>query len=378
MRFHLPLTAPLTALAIVACLCPTLSRATEPAGHPRSLSLVPLDSEPKDGLKRPGAEELAQSKQDVLQNPDDRGKRLNLVRGLLAAKDLDGALAQAKAWRSRDAYNLVAVRALGDVLMDRGEKDDAERVYSSIVELLPHDPDAQRALATLLKQRGDLDAARQRLVSAVETRPKDSRLLFELADVELRLGRMDAATTRLESVIAAPDTPEQIRYPAKQRLGQVFGEGRRKAKESGNEPVAQELTRKIDKLELHGALENDIKVYLTWDTDRTDVDLWVTTPSGEKIFYQHKQGTGGEALFDDVTTGYGPESFTAPAAQTGEYLVQVNYFSARRSAFPEARGEVVVVLDEGRPSEKKRVLPYRLFAEKQTVDIAKIRIGGGE
>jgi Flp pilus assembly protein TadD len=376
MRSLFPLTA--LAAGILACLAPTTSLATEPSRHPRSLSVLPLDSEPKEGVKRPGAEELAQSRQDVLQNPDDRGKRLSLVRGLIAAKDLDGALTQARAWRSRDAYNLVAVRALGDVLMDRGQKDEAERVYSSIVELLPRDPDAQRALATLLKQRGDLDAARQRLLAAVEGKPHDSRLLFELADVELRLGQTEAATRRLQSVIDAPETPEQIRYPAKQRLGQVFGEARRKAKEGGKDAVAQDLTKRIDKLTLHGALENDIKVYLTWDTDRTDVDLWVTTPAGEKIFYQHKQGSGGEALFDDVTSGYGPESFTAPTAQVGEYLVQVNYFSGRRSAFPEARGEVVIVLDEGRPSENKRVLPYRLFAEKQTVDVAKIRIGGGE
>ena len=35
---------------------------------------------------------------------------------------------------------------------------------------------------------------------------------------------------------------------------------------------------------------NDVKVYLTWDTDRSDVDLWVLNPGGEKIFYSHKQG----------------------------------------------------------------------------------------
>ncbi len=372
--------APVAALTagILMCLAPLPSRAASPGPRPHALTLVPLDTEPREGLTRPRPEELTQSKHEVEENPDDRGKRLALVRGLLAAKDLDGALVQAKAWRARDAYNLVAVRALGDVLMDRGEKDDAERVYSSIVELLPRDPDAQRALATLLKQRGDLEAARQRLVAAVEGRPGDSRLLFELADVELRLGKTEGATARLEEVIAATGTPEQIRYPAKQRLGQLFGEARRKAKEGGDSGSVQELTHKIDKLALHGDLENDIHVYLTWDTDRTDVDLWVTTPAGEKVFYSHRQGAGGESLFDDVTTGYGPESFSAHAAQQGEYLVQVNYYSARQSAFPEARGEVVVVLDEGRPSESKRVLPYRLFAEKQTVNVAKVRVGGGE
>ena len=61
----------------------------------------------------------------------------------------------------------------------------------------------------------------------------------------------------------------------------------------------------------------------------------------------------------------------------GDYKVEVNYYSARRGPFPEARGEVVVVLDEGRATEKKMTFPYRLFAEKQTVTVAKIHVGGG-
>src|SRR5262249_643141 len=122
--------------------------------------------------------------------------------------------------------------------------------------------------------------------------------------------------------------------------------------------------------------KNDTHVYLTWDTDRTDVDLWVITPSGEKVFYSNRKGKGGEALYDDVTTGYGPESFTAKNAQPGEYKVVVDYLSARRGRLPEARGEVVVVTDEGKPTEKKQVLPYRLYAEKQNVTVAKITVGG--
>lgn len=341
-----------------------------------SLSVQAVDSEPRDGNRAPAAGELAVLRKDVAEHPDDRGKRIALVRALVAAKDLDGALAEAKAWRAKDAYNLVAVRALGDVLMERGEKEEGERVYSAIVELLPRDPDAQRAVATLLKQRGDLDAAHARLASAVSERPEDARLLFELADVELRLGKKADATERLEKIVAKQETSDQIRYPAKQRLGQLYGEERRRAKSAGDETTAAKAAARIASLGLKGGLENDIKVYLTWDTDRTDVDLWVTTPSGEKVFYEHRVGTNGEALYDDVTNGYGPESFTAKTAQAGAYLVSVNYFSAHRGPFPEARGEVVVVLDEGRPTEKRQVFPYRLFAEKQTVTVAKIQVGG--
>lgn len=332
----------------VVLLLATLSSPAEAA--PAQMTLTPVDSEPKEGQRMPSADELAALRKDVQDHPDDRTKRLALVRALLVSKDLDGALAEAKAWRAKDAYNLVAVRALGDVHMERGEKDDAERVYSAIVELLPRDPDAQRALATIVKARGDLSAAKARLAAALEARPGDARIMFELADVELRLGEKDAAKARFEKIVADDKTSEQIRYPAKQRLGQILGTGE----------------------------QNDIHVYLSWDTDRTDVDLWVLTPSGEKVFYGHRNGKGGESLYDDVTSGYGPESFTAKKAQPGEYKIVVDYFSARRGPFPEARGEVVVVLDEGRPTERKQVLPYRLFAEKQNVTVATVRVGGAK
>jgi tetratricopeptide (TPR) repeat protein len=358
------------ALALSAAPRPALAQSRTP------LTLVAVDTEPKNGLKKPTATELTAMRHAIEEHPDDRTKRLALVRALLASRDLDAALTEAQAWRAKDAYNLVAVRALGDVYMERGEKNEAERVYSAIVELLPRDADAQRALATLLKQRGDLPAAMARLQAALEARPDDPRLLFELADVELRLGKNDVALERLNKVIDAKATSEQIRYPAKQRLGQLYGEMRRSAKASGDDTKAKAFGPKLDALSLKGGLENDVHVYLTWDTDRTDVDLWVTTPAGEKVFYSHKDGNGGESLFDDVTTGYGPESFTAKSAEHGEYKIEVNYYSAHRGAFPEARGEIIVVLDEGRPTERKQVLPYRLFAEGQTVTVAKVRVGG--
>jgi hypothetical protein len=338
----------------------------------RALSVDPVDVESKPRTTT-SIEEL---RRDVAEHPEDRAKRIALVHGLVVAKDLDGALGEARAWRAKDAYNLVAVRALGDVYMERGEREEAERVYSAIVELLPRDTDAQRSLATLLKARGDLPAAEERLRAAALSRPDDARIAFELADVEQRLGEGEPAASLLAKVIAAPETSEQIRHPAKLRLAQLLGEERRLARARGDASADVDLGKRIDGLHLAGGLDNDVHVYLTWDTDRTDVDLWVTTPRGEKVFYAHREGAAGEALFDDVTTGYGPESFTAKHAAEGEYVVQVNYFSGHRGAFPEARGEVVVVLDEGRPTERKRVLPYRLFAEKDTVTVAKIKVGG--
>src|SRR5262249_21888387 len=159
------------------------------------------------------------------------------------------------------------------------------------------------------------------------------RMAFELADVAQRLGKGEEALDRFEKIVATGSTPEAVRYPAKQRLAQAYAQKRREALARHDDRAAAELEKKIEALANHGGVVNDVKVYLTWDTDRSDVDLWVDNPAGEKVFYSHKNGSHGDALFDDVTTGYGPESYTAKDAQPGVYTIRVNYFSSRRRAF---------------------------------------------
>jgi len=368
---------PLAARALASDSLPGNAPAAEhsPAGR---LSLVALEREPPRP-NVPTAADLAALRKAVDEAPRLRKPRFDLVQALFHAGRLDEAREEAERFREQDAYNLVAVRLLGDILVARGETKRARRTYSAIVELLPRDVEARRALATVLKQAGDLESARAQLRAALELTPADRRTEFELGDVEYRLGMVESARGRFEATATAPDVNTSLSYPAKQRLGQIYATRRRQALSAGKTSEAAELGDKLSALGIAGGVENDIKVYLSWDTDRTDVDLWVTTPRGEKIFYSHKQGRGGEALFDDVTSGYGPESFTAPRAQSGEYTIQVQYYGSRASAFKEARGEVIVLLNEGRADERRHVLPYRLFEEKQVVTVAKVRAeAGGE
>lgn len=365
LHFHRAMKRITSLLAAVGLA--TIARPSVADDSKSRLALIEGDHEPPEASK---AVDIAALKAAVAASPKDREARFALVRGLMRAKQTDDALAAAKEWRAIDAYNLVVVRLIGDLYSELGKRDEARRAYSAVVELLPEDAGAQRALASVLKQAGDLSGAYDRLVSAFELAPKDRRLAFELADVANRLGRTDEARERFETIVADPDTADAVRYPAKQRLAQIYSQAARDATADD----AKALAAKITELAINGGTENDIKVYLTWDTDRSDVDLWVTNPDGERVFYSHKEGKFGEALYDDVTTGYGPESYTAPHARPGEYLVQVNYYGGGHANFSEARGEVVIVLDEGKPTEHKHVLPYRLFEVGQTVAVARIQV----
>ena len=337
------------------------------AAQTRELRLRPVET--RRELKHLDPE-IQKLREDVEREPKNRTARLRLVSALRHAGRFDEALGEAQKWRASDAYNLVVVRLIGDLNAELGRKDAARRAWSAVVELMPNDAQSQRALATVLKQNGDLENAYERLVAAEKLRPEDRRITFELADTAQRLGKTAEARTRFERIAGSDD---RLGYPARQRLQQLLAAEMRQA-----DPArAEALRAQIDALHVAGGLRNDIKIYLTWDTDKSDVDLWVNSPGGEKIFYQHKQGAGGEALYDDITTGYGPESFTARHAQRGTYTIQVNYFSGGRSELDEARGEVTVVLHEGEPNEERHVLPYRLFEPKQVVTVGQIEVGGG-
>lgn len=339
-----------------------------------AMKVVPV-AEDQGSRNKPTDAELATLRAAVAESPKLRKPRAALVHALVRAGRLDEAYTEALAWRQHDAYSLLAVRQLGDIETARGDTARARRTYSAIVELLPKDVEARRALATILKQNGDLSGARGQLQTALSLQETDRRTAFELADVEQRLGLTPDARARFEATVAATDVSEALRYPAKQRLAQIYAEERRAALLAHDEAKATERLKAIEGLHVAGGTENDIKVFLSWDTDRTDIDLWVKTPSGEQIDYRHRKGKDGEALFDDVTSGYGPESFTAQNAQVGTYVIAVNFFGGR-GAIKEARGEVSIVIDEGRATEKRAVFPYRIFDEKETVVVAKVQVGG--
>ena len=345
-------------------LCATLAFA------PPSFTVSPVDERPTRAADPGRSAEIEQLHELILDEPRERSHRFTLVRALIDAGELDEALAAAQAWREIDAYNLVVVRLIGDIQTELGRTEQALRTYSAVTELLSEDPEAQRALATVLKAQGDLDNALARLQVANELRPEDQRLCFELADVELRRGDYQQAAARFESIVADEGASEQLRHPAKQRLAQVYAGFRRDAQ---TDAQRQEWTAKINALALEGGSQNDIKVYLTWDTDRTDVDLWVINPKGEEVFYSHRKGAFGGTLYGDVTTGYGPESFTAKSAKAGTYAVEVHYYGSG-GAMKEARGELLVVVNEGREDEQQQTFPYVLPKVGDHVRVAEIEV----
>lgn len=86
----------------------------------------------------------------------------------------------------------------------------------------------------------------------------------------------------------------------------------------------------INKENLNDLPDKDgvLQIGLSWDTANTDIDLWVTDPSGEKLYYGNAFSASGGYLDRDDTDGFGPENiYWVSNIPDGDYIIQVHYFS---------------------------------------------------
>lgn len=84
-----------------------------------------------------------------------------------------------------------------------------------------------------------------------------------------------------------------------------------------------------------------LRVRLTWDTDRTDVDLHVTDSLGRHAYYANRTAIPGGALDRDDVDGFGPETFTLEQRPDGvTYAVSLHYYSDHGHGPTTARVEV--------------------------------------
>ena len=95
-----------------------------------------------------------------------------------------------------------------------------------------------------------------------------------------------------------------------------------------------------------------VLVKLTWDTNRTDVDLYVIDPTGDCSYYlDMTTDDGGELDYDD-RDGYGPEYWTLKTDDTVRYdqpyKIRVHYYRGNLST----NYEVSVKIYEGTDRER--------------------------
>jgi hypothetical protein len=206
-------------------------------------------------------------------------------------------------------------------------------------------------LAYRLEEVGARELALSVLGRVAELRPREPQSFRDLALARESVACVSSAAQDFGRALALP--PDG-RYPEIEKI------------------VAREL--------LHATVPElvrcDLRVVLTWDANDCDVDLWVTEPSGEKVFFSHRVSASGAHMSCDFTQGYGPEELVLEHAPAGEYLVQAHFYGDRRVVSrTETTIRATIFTDYGRPEEERRVVVRRLGARAEVVDLARVKIG---
>ncbi len=178
----------------------------------------------------------------------------------------------------------------------------------------------------------------------IHDRPKESRRPYTL-------------------VVNGIPMPQQINDDGSFARPYAFASGSNSVELRSPDGLVQRRVQFYD--ERQGQARPKLRILLAWDTDNTDLDLHVVTPDGEHVFYANRVLNNGGALDVDVTTGYGPEIFSSPAPQAGNYLVYVNYYGSGEDEQSVTTAQVSIITDEGEANEQQQTfrVPLRRAGE---------------
>jgi hypothetical protein len=247
-----------------------------------------------------------------------------MLEGKLVAKaDVPAAYLSKRAADIRDAnvYLMEARR--------RSDSDDpagAVRALSSLIELYPARGDALRLVGYRLLDMKQPAQAANLFRQVQEQRPFEPHSYRDLARSLEESGKFGLAALQYEIVLAGTwhnRFHESIKWVAREEYAHMMREA------IAQKAVSAELANHFgDRLEQMDPkqFQSDLRVTISWNTDNTDVDLWVIEPDNTKCFYSNRTTPNGGELTEDMTQGYGPERYQAKTAVKGKYRVIVHYF----------------------------------------------------
>ena len=242
------------------------------------------------------------------------------------------------------------------VFATHGQRPLALRVLSNLAELRIEDRGLLRVLAYRLQEMGETGEAIRLLQRVAELAPDEPQSWRDLGLAHTAAGAWQPAVDALWT--AASGTWDA-------RFGDidVIALG---------ELDAIAATHRVDTAAVDARLRRnlplDVRVALAWDTDNTDIDLWVKDPHDEWVSYQSPLSRQGGRVTRDVTNGYGPEVFSLKKAIPGVYEVHAKYFGSHRQALGNGTSVMMrLTTGFGTPAEKHRDVILRLEEARDDV-----------
>ena len=230
-----------------------------------------------------------------------------------------------------DLENRHVLRVLGYRLMQAKDYARAVQVFREVLRLADEEPQSHRDLGLALAAAGQRQEGIERLYE-VAARPWDGRF----SEVEL------VAINELNAIIATSPSALDSAFVDRRLLK--------------NMPL-------------------DLRVVLGWDSDNSDMDLWVTDPNGERCYYGNRNTFQGGLISDDFTGGYGPEEFVLRDAKPGKYKVEANFFGDRQQIVTGATTlSMLFSTGWGTRRQQDQSVILRLSGQSETVFVGEFEV----
>jgi tetratricopeptide (TPR) repeat protein len=153
------------------------------------------------------AQAIVQLRRAAELQPNDAEINTKLLECFDKKGDKAGAVGQLLVSVQLSRRDLNLYKELGRRLTDLGQTDEAERAYTSIVEMMPRDAEGHMRLAEVREQQDRWDDAIHHWKEAVQLRLSEPTPLVGLAKAQIHKGQKDQAAETLAKLKAKPWPP---------------------------------------------------------------------------------------------------------------------------------------------------------------------------
>ncbi len=224
---------------------PRLAAAVSRALFGDRIDWVKVDRELLD-IAKP-ADRIVHLKAAMLVAHGDPAGDVRLVKLLASVGRTQEAIAHGRRLRDRGLLTPVLAEELGDALVVAGERDEALRTYSEVVEFNGDDPLSRRVLGDLFLRNGWYDAAYRQYKTLTDLDSKSATSWLRLAAAAAGAGRVDEAL-RIEREVQSGEGspgPDDPRYWARlwsaARLGTLLNDPRAAGGVESKDAIARKL-----------------------------------------------------------------------------------------------------------------------------------------
>ena len=255
-----------------------------------------------------------------------------------------------------------------DIFIERGQAELGLRVLSNLAEMNLENRSVLRILAYRLLQAKQTKLALPILQQVLVLSPNEPQSWRDLGLAYAEDGQYQLAADNLWAVVTQP---WHGRFPDVELI--ALAELNAIIARTPKEVVID--TSRMDARLLRN-LPLDVRAVLSWDADNTDIDLWVTDPNNEKVYYAHRLGYQGGAMSRDFTGGYGPEEFSLRDARPGKYKVQAHFYGNRQQVVAGATSLMLrLSTGFGTAQQKDQSIILRLTGQGSEVEVGTFEVG---